>query len=622
MKSRYTQAFDSLGSDEKTREERIKRIQSAYAAQSGGQSDGAKTDGGKEAKEAMPTRRRLGKRGIAVLSACAVVAVAVIPAAVIFSNSGLDSVVDRLADAYVDMEGVKAFGVWNAPSSPGESGTISNVVYVNAQDSADGDTLPALTAKPFSSQAYAVGSDPAEEVGEEQEDGVISGEWSDEDRYDWESDYDWDPEKANVLIAFNDDGTIDEVVYERTNGRGQVRQDSLGNAATVYVSKDFTYVMYVSDSEWQFWKNINYAQTAASSWVNFACHHDSEQTVVIHNATGKVFALKDLIPHVNAMSGATNYTMQATPFYDNVLCVEPMYGSNYNLKLWYRLRCEEGENKLYYDFVIPDEWLTDNNVNVRAVRQDIYGQQYLLVGDNFDSRVGAGLVQLGQYEVHKELNTLTTTDINSLMYGTDGRMYCVRDGVLMVFCDNFELAPVSADAQVKMEGVADTRTLNHRNGINYTLVNGYLFSMFGEVWKVGEDGSLATRPAIVGTFPNFADEGYLLGGEVIAMVNAERTENGYYPINGEIVQIDFSVYTEDNPVAAYTHIIDASQIDVSDTRFIVEQNSEPYSFDRGESRHYVLTVQDGKAYVDYIAYGYGGGIKGLTKPITEPLRFN
>lgn len=53
--------------------------------------------------------------------------------------------------------------------------------------------------------------------------------------------------RANVLIAIGDDGTVSEVVYERTNGRGQVRQDVLGNAATVYVSNGFTYVMYVSD---------------------------------------------------------------------------------------------------------------------------------------------------------------------------------------------------------------------------------------------------------------------------------------------------------------------------------------------------------------------------------------
>ena len=131
--------------------------------------------------------------------------------------------------------------------------------------------------------------------------------------YDWESDYDWDPTKANVLISINEDGKVKEVVYERTNDRGQVRQDVLGNAAAVYVSNSFTYVMYVNDSEWDFWKRINFAQEMRT-FNGFHCHHERMQTIVIHNETGKVFALNDLFSQVNENSGKKYHTMQVDPF--------------------------------------------------------------------------------------------------------------------------------------------------------------------------------------------------------------------------------------------------------------------------------------------------------------------
>ena len=71
---------------------------------------------------------------------------------------------------------------------------------------------------------------------------------------DWDDDlYDWDPTRANVLISIGENGKINEMVYERANGRGQVRRSKLGNAAMVYVSDGSTYVMYVDDEDWDRW---------------------------------------------------------------------------------------------------------------------------------------------------------------------------------------------------------------------------------------------------------------------------------------------------------------------------------------------------------------------------------
>lgn len=219
MKSKFTEAFDSLASDGQTKLYRTQKILSVC--------DDASQPEMPKSKHIAKSRVS-GKRWVALLVA-AVIFIAVIVSMIIgfgWGNRGAFGILSLLKDTYVNMDGVAAFGVWNAPDSSSDTAYISDVGVLRAASaSADEGTA---------------------------EDGdIISGDWSDDDRYDWESDYDWDPTKANVLIAFNDDGTISEVVYERTNGRGQIRQDSLGNATKVYVSRNFTYVEYVSDDEWR-----------------------------------------------------------------------------------------------------------------------------------------------------------------------------------------------------------------------------------------------------------------------------------------------------------------------------------------------------------------------------------
>lgn len=595
MKSKFTEAFDSLESDEKIRSERAKRVLSKY-------DDGQAAESIPQKSECIAKPRFFAsKRAVALITAAAVFVAAVgiaVPVGMHLSNgrSMLDTIA-LLKGTYVDMEGVSAFGVWNAPDSVSESAYVSNVSRVKESSFTDEST---------------------DENGGERSDGdeISSGDWSDEDRYEWESDYEWDPTKANVLIAIGDDGSISEVVYERTNGRGQVRQDVLGNAAKVYVSNGFTYVMYVDDAEWRFWMEIEYAQQVRTP-NGFSCHHERMQTVVIHNETGKVFALNDIIPQVNELSNAVNRTLQVDPFKDDVIHIKPMYG-NYKSQ-WYNVIFDENTQELRYELVLPKELAA--LYNIRAVRRDKYGQQFLLTGKPFGiERVSAGIVNLPDYTVYD--NSLIFEEQNGLLFGSDGRVYAFDNGVLKVFGEDFRLEPVAPDTEVVFEGIADAfgaKLCFANDGINYTLANGYLFSMFGEVWKVSEHGNLSERDRLAGSFPRYADDGYLIGGEVIAFVDTSPIYDDMYSVNGRMVQIKFDVSDEDSPKANIIHILSASEISCNGTRMLVEQNERPYTSARGDTKYFLITVVGGTPMVEYVAYGRDGGMLGVANPITEPL---
>ena len=599
MRSKFTEAFDSLKSNEEIKSQRVQRVLLAQSV--------VKNEKIASKKGRLSMKHFFkSKRGVALLTAAVVVistAVVTVSAALNLFGGGLQNIESLIKDTFVDMDGVAAFAVWNAPDDSSDSPYITAVAQVNA-------SLP---------------------LAEQTENGITSENDSslpegwDEDLYDWESDYDWDPTKANVLIAIGEDGKINEVVYERTNDRGQVRQDALGNAAAVYVSNGFTYVMYVNDFEWEFWKRINFAQEMRGP-NGFHCHHESMQTVVIHNATGKVFALKDLIPQVNERSGSMNYTMQVKPFKEDFLYLSPMYGDG--IDQWYQVVYDETNETVRYEYMIPDDEEVQQQLtltyNVRSVRRDKYGQIYLLMGDNgslmtVSPRVSSGIVDLPDYTLYGNKLVFSTT--NGMMFGTDGRTYAFHEGKLKVFGENFTLSPVEAGTEVAFEGIADDfhgRESSIHDGIAYKLIDGYLYSMFGEVWKVDDDGTMHACERLEGSFPRYSDDGYLIGGEIIAFVDTKLTDNGQASINGRMVKISFDS-ANGAPRAVITHIINASEISVQNHRMVVEQNVEPYSFTRGDTKYFLLTVQDGAPIVEYFAYGYDGGVLGLTKPITEPL---
>ena len=178
MDSKYKKAFDSLNvNDEKKRERSHKILSYIEDSQRKG---GAKLN---ETKFKRPFFK--SRRGIALVTAVAVVMCAVGVSVPLILGNNLEYAVNALTKTYVDMEGVTAFGVWNAPDETSKEAYISDVSLVNSNAS--------VNKREKSTVADSDG-------------GVSTGEWSDEERYEWESDFDWDPTKSNVLIALDEEG--------------------------------------------------------------------------------------------------------------------------------------------------------------------------------------------------------------------------------------------------------------------------------------------------------------------------------------------------------------------------------------------------------------------------------
>ena len=614
--NRFTRAFDSMESDDETRRRRAERIMSAARQP-------AETHVPRESGAVAAERRHIfaGRRGVALITAIAVFVAAIaiaIPVGLHFS--GDRDFAALLRGTYVDMTGVEAFGVWFAPDGDDADGSarIGEVSYVRTsacgearQTAPVGDCVIASSERHGDESAEGAGEQP-----EEENDGI-------DDPYAWEKDYDWDPSKANVLISFNDDNTIKEVVYERTNGRGEVRRDVLGNAAKVYVSDSFTYVTYMNDEEWEWWRNGMFMSTSG-----FNCHHERAQTVVIHNETGKVFPLQDILPQLNEASGEINHTMYADPFKEDYLHIRPMYGNM--AAQWYDVKYDEATGEVVYESVIPDELAHRYSItwDVRAVRKDIYGQFYLLEGtgpegrSDSQPRIGKGLTYLPELRIYG--NKAVMSERNGVLYGSDGRVYAIDDGKLKVFGANFELLPADPNAEITLEGVADDfdiRMTGVHDGAVYKLTGGMLFSALGEVWEVEKDGTLSEREPLKGSFPVYTEGAYLIDGEIVALIDAElyydwNMEEAAYA-NGRMVQLDFSA-ADGVPTCTERYITDAAEFCWFDGRLTVEHNSAPYTDHRGATETYFIDIRNGEAYAILFATGHDG-MSQVIRPLTGPL---
>ena len=139
MSSKYTEAFDSLKSNDETKRERTERILAAQSAAT--QEKTARTG----TLSAAKTRRRFfaGKRGVALLTTIAVFVAAIavsVPLGIsIYNKNGLLNAMAQLKNTFVDMDGIAAFGVWNAPDSSSKSRGISNVSYVKSSSPSAAD---------------------------------------------------------------------------------------------------------------------------------------------------------------------------------------------------------------------------------------------------------------------------------------------------------------------------------------------------------------------------------------------------------------------------------------------------------------------------------------------------
>ena len=529
------------------------------------------------------------------VTATALVATLAVPILVKNLNN-LEKMIAKLSGTYVDMEGVKAFGIGNMPEDGKGPLKLKTIHYLNN-----------------SSDEEPTGDIDSSDDNDNNDGSSYSWTSEEQEQYEWEQDYDWDPTKANVLITLDDDGKPTEVVYERTNDKGVVKQNKLGNAASMYVSKNFTYVMYVDDSEWSFWQEINYAQEIRSP-SGFYCHHESMQTIIIHNETGKVFALKDIIPQVNYYSGAMNYTMQVDPTKDDFLHINPMYGNE--MTQWYKLLYKEEEG-LIYKFVLPEETTFRR---VYEAREDKYNQTYLLVSEgsyDIGQAYSSDIVNLSVYQVYGD--TLLFNGSNALLYGSDNRMYAVVNDRLKVFGEGFSLNNIEVNLEVNLEGMANEfySTFNDvecLNGICYHYGNGYLYSAFGEVWKVDENGLLHEKQNLEGTFAEYAYDGFMINGEIIGFVEYSQERYGH---GGKVVQFEFNVVDE-VPTIVKHEIIEATEINCYGHRIIIYQD-DAGRMGRGYTKLFLLTVVDGTASARLVAYENNGGMIGVAGQITEPL---
>ena len=580
---------------------------------------------GKEEKQTVQGEKRhfsFKKNGVWAITAAVIFLSVLIPVAAIalpkLFGTDLERAIRNLRGTFVDMTNVAGFGVWNAPDENSSSGSVkpklSNVTYLNQAKE--------VTEENSSDGSADSSTDGSSSSGSDSSSGSVWGDKEKDELYDWESDYDWDPTKANVLVSVDEDGGIKEVVYERENARGQVRQNTLGNAAMVYVSKSFTYVMYVDDQEWEFWKEVNFAQEAVIN-NGFHCHHERMQTIVLHNETGKVYALKDIIEQVSDYSGTLNYTMQAHPVYDDYLFINPMYGRNW-AQQWYKVEYDE-ENGIKYRFIhfehekLPSE--TYGYQKVLDVRSDIYGQEYI-----YAKGVNINELSPSSYYCTND-KTLITNTPNVLLQGTDNRVYTLRNGVLQVFGENFELSPVESGLKVSFEGIAGEDLLDqgedllNQGGIVYRLEDNYLYSMFGEVWKVSQDGTMTKEQEnLKGEFPTSATHGYLINGEIIAFIVTRQYENTWIQ-DGKVIRLSFGL-ENGVPSVKREDIISASDILVQNHRMTIFQyfyNSNSQTVDR---KYHRLIVKDGVISTDYIAYQINDGFATLTKPIIDPLSLN
>jgi len=524
-----------------------------------------------------------------------------VPVLLINSNR-LDNIINLIQGTFVDMEGVRGFAIGNAPDSNNGKAKVKAMRYLN-----NPSTLSLDNSDSSDDNSY-----------------YSTTSWTDEQReqYEWESDYDWDPDKANVLFTLDDDGKVTEVVYEMTNNKGVVRQSRLGNAAAMYVSKNFTYVMYVNDSEWEFWKEIDYAQELRQP-SGFHVHQELMQTIVIHNETGKVFALKDLQTKVSQITGAKNYTMQANPTRDDFIYVNPMYGTLAQLTpLCFKVIYDKELDVINYVNVLPAGC---GYRRTHAAKEDKYHQLYVLADDEgYDQTIRLKEdKEMIPFPVHTIIdNTLIMKRTNAIYFGNDDRAYTVDDNKLKVFGEDFSLSPVEQDISVNFEGLAneffsglnDTGWLN---GSCFHYEEGYLYSAFGEVWKVDVDGELNKLDNLEGNFAKFTNDAFMIGGEIIAFVNT--TQYLHYSVDGELVHLKFSL-KDGLPSYEAKHIINMTEYNSYGHRLIALQDERGgYGFPRGFTKYYLITVKDGEAFAQYVAYGDNGGMLGVAGTISEPI---
>lgn len=508
---------------------------------------------------------------IPVTATCTACAIAVPIISNYLKTSMLERYVDKLSDTYVDMTNVSGFGLWNSKfhgKTSTDNGKLTSFSPINTE-------LTPLMA-PLKAET---------------------------DTENWEDSYDFDPTKDNVLVSVDNNGKIKEVVYKQTNGKGEIRQTKLGYATQVYSSNNFTFVQYESF----YWGEYSTQICAVYQLMNpsfFECTHEQNQTVVIHNKTGKVMPLKDVIPDINKTTGGVNYTISGRPYQKDYFCLNSMY-STYTTNVWLKFLYSEDKG-IYFKNISQEIKNQDNELwdKYRAsscVQEDKYGQQYILGLKEAQPRVSNGIVTLENYEI--KYNKLFFMKENQLMYGNDQRMYTFINNKLNVFGENYVLAPAETNITVTMVGLYVKSGLTQRmNGIPYYYENGVLFSGFGETWNIESDGTLTNKTQLAGSYPEYAHNIRASNNSMIALVNCVQKGKDEDDIEGDLVQINFK-NENGTPSATQTKVIEKIHSISTSYQHIIAHNIPDYNgnYDNVTWNYYLIDFTNGIAKADLFA---------------------
>lgn len=551
MKDLYTQAFDALEPDERQKQDMINNLKVIGCEH---KEAAVKSVSYKKSKGSFKAFLLSTRRGIAALTAAILLVVTLgvaVPVGIFISGGGMYRTIQMLRNSLVDMTDVAAFGV----------------MQVKENKEASNGQAPAGTMSTLRQIAPIRGP-------------VAGGRLeTQEELEDFESDYDWDPEAAQVLVTIADDGNIEEVVYVRTNGRGMVRQDKLGYAAMIHVATEFTYVMYVSEDSWPEYYDAQ--QLTLGSYMPFHCAHNQWQTIVIHNETGKVFPLQDIFPTIGEIAGQKQYTLAMYP-HDDIISIHPMYGDPKHIHFELSLR----EQSLIYERLVHDE----DNISIQNIKRDRYGNYFIFndgrqnVNGNYDHSLQA-IIGSVMYDTLDARIGNKLFFSGSLYFGTDKRVYAVNDGRIQVYNADLELEDAEDNIDTAFEEITQwIEELFGNPGKGYILRNEYMFSDLGDVYKRGEDGRLSLLDKkITGlSFPSNPLDSHLLSGELFVLVDIGGVK--------KLVQADFSSFNEADFAITYTEIINAAKISCNGRWLIASQTLDTVtSFS-------MVTVEDGKTY--------------------------
>ena len=176
---------------------------------------------------------------------------------------------------------------------------------------------------------------------------------------------------------------------------------------------------------------------------------------------------------------------------------------------------------------------------------------------------------------------------------------------------------IEKETKVNFEGLANEffDGGSWLNGSCFHFEEGYLYSAFGDVWEITSDGELIRKDNLIGDFVKYTNDAFMVGGQIIAFVGTR--EFLWYSVDGYLVQLFF--FLKDGvPSYEAKYIKYMSEYDSYGHRIII-LHDQLGGLGRGYTEYFLLTVKDGEAQAQYVAYGDKGGMLGVAGAISEPI---